>query len=501
MMVKPSYRCLYNHEMLILFTSQTPWQPYCEPVGDEQVRRYVRELEGTQVDALMCCPTAWRAVLWPSEVDPRWETEDVERVEPPRQCDLKYYEKAYWRVREYMLQGKDPVRLTRDTARAQGLAFFFSYRMNDHHYLWNETCPTHDRFWRGHPEFRLGSGAGAHFNYQHREVRDYYLALLTELCTRYAPDGLELDFMRSPVYFPRGSESEGRDVMTGFVRRVRKMLDETAGERGRLPLCVRVPHTLERALKAGLDVEAWAHEGLVDMVNISPFFRSTPEVAVEQFREHLPADTAVYAELHFITQQGRNPVHGFTNNYLQKTTVEQYETLAFEFWERGADGLSFFNFAYCRDHSFGEPRRLEFPGVEPPFDMLRTICDRDALAGRPKHYVIGAGFDLLPRPIRPDVPAELEFLVHANVSDGGPHETAALRIETAEPCWRVPFEVELNGCALEHSNYVGELFVPFTREGLPAARNVEHFIVPLGLLRHGKNHARVSTKNRAPARL
>ena len=62
-MPKPPYRCLYNHEMLILFTSQTPYQTYREPVHDDQVRGCVAELAGTGVDALMCCPTAWRAVL------------------------------------------------------------------------------------------------------------------------------------------------------------------------------------------------------------------------------------------------------------------------------------------------------------------------------------------------------------------------------------------------------------------------------------------------------
>ena len=53
----------YNHEMLICFTSQTPYQSYETEVGKEQFRGYVRELAGTGVDILMCCPTAWRLPL------------------------------------------------------------------------------------------------------------------------------------------------------------------------------------------------------------------------------------------------------------------------------------------------------------------------------------------------------------------------------------------------------------------------------------------------------
>jgi len=499
-MTKPEFCCLYNHEMLILFTSRTPWQNYRDPVGDEQVRKYVEELGETQVDVLMCCPTAWRTVLWPSEITPRWRTgEEADRPRPCMQSDLKYYEKAYWRVHDYMVQGKDPVHITRETARNMGLPFFFSYRMNDHHYLWDENCPTHDRLWREHPEYRIAPAPGMPFNYLVNEVRDYYAALLTELCERYHPEGLELDFMRSPRFFPDGQIERGREVMTEFVRRIRRMLDRQTGPGGaHLPLCVRVPHTLNRCMEVGLDVETWAREALVDMVNVSPFFKATHEIAIEEFRKRLAEPVAVYSELHFITQQGRNILHDFSNNYLQKTTVEQYRTLAFEFWERGTDGLSFFNFAYCRDHSFGEPRRIEFPGAEPPFEVLRTVCDRSVLAEGPKHYVVASGFDALPRLLRPGVPAETEFRVHADVSASGPHRAAMLRIETAEPCWRIPLRVELNGHVLDHSNYVGELFVPFTREGLPAARNIEHYGVPLDHLMTGKNRVQVSISAQSP---
>lgn len=476
-------KCLYNHELLILFTSETPYQSYQNPVRDSQAEGYVRELAGTQVDALMCCPTGWRAVLWPSDVDPRWRTEDLARVRPAGPCDMKYYEKAYWRMHEYMVTGADPVRVSRETARDIGLNFFISYRMNDHHHLWIEDCPTHDRFWRENPQFRIPGSHTAYFNYLHPEVRNYYMALLTELVERYDPEGLELDFMRSPSFFPKDRISEGLAVMTEFVRDVRTMLDRHAG-RPRKWLCVRVPRSVKASLEAGLDVPAWDAEGLLDMVNVSPYFISTQEIDIESYREQIHK-AAIYGEMHFITDPQRVHPSGYGNNYSQKTTPLQYETLAHEFWQRGVDGLSFFNFAYCREHQFGDPRRRGLPGVEPPFDVLKRILDTDYLASRPKHYFVNASFDRLPRTISAGSQASAQL--DLQLPDPNPYRDALLRIENDGPLWGLGYQVSVNGHDLEPSPYVGELFVPFTRESLPELSHVDNFRVPLEWLHSGSN--------------
>ena len=67
---RQNYRCLYNHEMLICFTSQTPYQSYKENVKKTQFTGYVDEVANTQVDAFMCCPTAWRLPIYYSKVNP-----------------------------------------------------------------------------------------------------------------------------------------------------------------------------------------------------------------------------------------------------------------------------------------------------------------------------------------------------------------------------------------------------------------------------------------------
>ncbi|MDX9978441.1 MAG: hypothetical protein RBU25_00205 [Lentisphaeria bacterium] len=487
-------RCLYNHELLILFTSQSPYQSYREDVGDAQATGFVEELAGTAVDTLMCCPQAWMTPLWPSAIDPKWRDEAPGQTEPPAEADRTYFEKAYWRMRRYMLQGKDPVALSLAAARRIGIDFFLSYRMNEIHYVRYPDCPTHSRFWREHPEWRLHPGpAGAPLNYLVPEVRARYLAILAELAERYDLDGLELDFMRHPTLFPSGREAEGIPVLTGFVRAVRAMLDRVGAARGRrLPLGVRVPRSPALALAAGMDVPAWDREGLVDMVNASPHFRHILGVDIAGYKAAL-RHARVYGEMHFNTRAGATP-NGYCNNINRRTTPRLYETAALHFLDQGADGLSFFNFAYTRDHSFAEPRRRGYPGVEPPFAVLRSILDEDHLRRQPKHYFLGPDLGELPIRLSSPSPAREVTLPVADRLGEGDFAEAVLRLEADSPIQVFDFAVTLNGRELVPIPGSGELFRPFSTEALPPPENLRFYAVPLDALRHGAN--RVAVANR-----
>ena len=49
----PAYRCLFNHELLIVCGNRTHSPAY--------IASFVEKLKDTDVDAVLCCPTAWRA--------------------------------------------------------------------------------------------------------------------------------------------------------------------------------------------------------------------------------------------------------------------------------------------------------------------------------------------------------------------------------------------------------------------------------------------------------
>lgn len=487
------YKCLFNHELLILATSQTPYQSYDEDIKEEQVRGYVNELKDTDVDVIMCCPTAWRRNLWHSEIDPHWQEEAPHIAEPLPEHDRKYYEKAYFRLRRYMLSGADPVGGTLKAAREAGKDFFISYRMNDHHYLCHEASPMHQRFWKDNPQYRLPktqtiAGQSGMFDYKHKEVRDFYFSLLEELTRLYDIDGIELDFLRSAVYFRPEEIQAGTPIMTEFVRSVKDMLEDYGKARGKkLQLCVRVPHTVEMCRAIGLDVEKWDGDGIVDMINISTHFIMSLCPDIEGFRSRIKK-ARLYGEMHFVVKLGQME-SGFSNNVSRKTSREIYTTNAFEYLSRGCDGVSFFNFNYTRDHHFNEVRREGFMGCEPPFDVLRGISDKNELANQPRHYFVDPYYCELPQ----ERNARVSIFV-SGVGEG--FKRAIMRVETKERAVGIEMQAFSDGVRLKEIMWMGELFPPLTAEVVPDLKHVRFFEVPIELIKNGENVFEVTAEGK-----
>ena len=92
------YKCLYNLEMLIIATGKPAFQNYDEPIKARTPANYIYQLKDTDVDAVMLCPTAWKLPLWDSKVIPHWKEEASHIQQPYFTADLKYHEKAYFRL-------------------------------------------------------------------------------------------------------------------------------------------------------------------------------------------------------------------------------------------------------------------------------------------------------------------------------------------------------------------------------------------------------------------
>ncbi len=456
------YRCLFNHELLIA--------SHRKDNSREYIQSYIAKLKGTDVDAVMCCPTMWKMSVYPSKVDRDWTKWK------PGQPLSKF--PSYDRILRYLHSGGDPVRDTLDACRADGKAFFISYRMNDHHYATDLAWPTHTSFWREHPEYWLGDTDTSPytradnvrlFNYLVPEVRDHFFAILEELCTGYDVDGLELDFQRFPKFFPSTRLAEGTAVMTEYVARIRAMLDRVGDGRGkRLPICVRVPETPAKCLAAGLDVAAWDARGLVDMVNVSSFYIHTMELGLEAFRAAAPS-ARIYGEMNFVTSQN-SKVSKYARRY---TTVEAYRGAALNFLARGADGLSLFNYDYV-------PEKLRAPMAS----GLKGIASEAFLRTCSKAYVVTPGFGSLPATNA----ASVEIVIPddtARVAFG----KAVLRVETRTACAGVELEATLNGTELAVCDRAEtELFPPLAQNaGYPTRATLRFFEVPPAVLVSGRN--------------
>ena len=156
------------------------------------------------------------------------------------------------------------------------------------------------RFYTEHPEYRIGSRATWDdwvLNWAIPAVRDYKFSFIREICENYDIAGLELDFMRHISYF-RVAETtfaERSRIMTGFIARTRKLLNETARGGKRRWLCARVPCYLRDHDKLGIDLAAMADAGL-EMVNLSGYFRTIVQNDFTKIRGLIPS-LVLYQEL------------------------------------------------------------------------------------------------------------------------------------------------------------------------------------------------------------
>ena len=503
-------RVIYNFDPSFISSVPPRDGGYAQPITREYVESFVTEVAHRGVDAFFCCPSMLRRQLWLSKIDAHWEDEAPNLEEPPNPYNWEWDEKLYFRMRHHMLSGGKPIHELYEASRREGLSFFFTYRMNDCHYLEKTSSPILDKFWRDHPEFRINDYGGVHpnmhpqlvnllQNYMYPEVRQHYLQILEELLVNFDVDGLEMDLMRKPCFVPLPQVEEGREVMTGFVRDVRNLLDRYGAERGKdLPLCVRVPHTVQSCYDLAMDIVRWDAEELVQMVNVSTSFLTNMfALDIRGFREELK-NARVYGEMHGTVAYGKK-YPNFGRRFLRQTTAQQYETTAYYLMNRGADGVSLWNFVSSRQHEFNDPRALAYPGTEPPLKALDHLGDREYLETCPKHYVInrmivdGREYRVCAVPAQDDLVTEIELFEKELTKTYG---DAVLRVETEDPSRHLPIASYINGHKLEQFEGTGELFPPVSIEGLASLENLRYFRVPVSVLRTGANVIEVHNEQR-----
>ena len=306
----------------------------------------------------------------------------------------------------------DPVGMIVDRGRLRGMEAFLTVRMNELHDVDNPGSPLLGDFWKSHPEYRVGGyeGWGAYaLNYGIPEVREYYYDLIHELCERYPVDGIELDFMRFPYYFPRDSANSPScaALMTQFVGRVRNMTRES-GRRWGIPvmLSARVPSSLKACAYVGLDPREWSRRGLVDFLTVAPFLSTEPDMRIAEFRKSC-GGVPLYGCLEYTCGE-------------RMMTVEEVRAASALFYAAGADGIYSFNYFCAREG-----------GQEPAFSVFHDLGDPAALAGMDKVYTLSAAKYPIPRV---SLPAPLPLSLRPGVSQ-------TVTLGTSEP--QVPASVRL----------------------------------------------------------
>lgn len=459
--------CRYFTELLGL-TSAAHLAKQWNPIAD------------TEVDTVVCCPMGWRFYNFPSEVDTTWK----EPKKFPRNLALfPNWEKMV----NNLAAGGDPLRDALALTRKQKKAFVVSFRMNDSHYTAIEDFPTHNNFWRAHPEHRLPGAKTPYvgetvrlFNYLVPEVRDFYFSVLEEICTKYDVDGVELDFERAPRFFKDEDLAKGKVVMTAHVQRIRGMLDRLGAQRGkRLQLCARVLHTVQDNQAIGLDIPAWDAAGWLDGIVVSSSYVHTTDTGIEGFVAQRKK-ARIYGELNYVNFQAAGTGHDSQDRRF--VTPETYRAATLSFLERGAEGVSFFN-TYC----VPEPALSQLTSA-----LLKKYKDLDTLKRADKNYTCYATKSTMFGKIFPATNQQ-RFPIFIADAVPGIFQKAVLRFETKAACANISVAASVNGVKLqEYAASQPELFPPLTVNRASAKReNLKFFTVPLSALKFGVNQVEV----------
>jgi len=490
---KPSFKVLFSNDTTNVLTCTSPYHKKGQPFTEDMLRATIDEAKG--VDVHMLQPGLgwipwWKSRQYPIDEHAHWFHSQTGR-------ELSSFG-------QYMLAGGDIVGTFVEYCRKQHVVPFVSFRLNDGHHLENvgtkeQRAEWVSRFYAEHPEYRLGPDRNDWNQHVHNwaipQVREHKFGFLREICEQYDIDGLELDFMRHAQFF-RVAETTFKQrsrIMTDFVRRVRTLLDRTAKPGQHRWLCARVPLLLANHDSLGIDLPSMVDAGL-DMVNLSASYFTVQQSDMEQICRLVP-DTAVYLEMTHCTTTGPSR-GGYDSFRYLRTTDQQFYTGAHLAYQRGAVGVSLFNFVYYREH--GTPGRGPFN--EPPFHVLSRLGQPDWLARQPQWYVIAKTW--FPQVESPQVPFGLAAgksrVIQLDLAPITGPKPGLLRLRTETNCTDRVWAVTLNGQALRPSSPILKPISHPYDAALGIPDQYACFTVPRSIPRQGINDIRVTLKTGRP---
>lgn len=366
------YRVIYDDDSVNIFPSD-------EPATPEHLDQYIDKIADAGVDLYLQC-AGYHRVFYQSEVWEPWWKEYRERGT----IFGKKVEGGWINASPFLQlaeMGVDFMERSLKRARHRGMAAGITMRMDDLHYrgpsLGKHTIDERlSRFYQNEDLYLSGPNTKRHggrwaLNYEKPEVREHYLSLFRELVDRYDFDVLNLDYLRHPPYFDRQELDKHRKTMTGFLRQINRIF-ESSGKR--ISLLARVPATPANCMEQGLDVGAWAKEGLVG--GIAPGMKNCTgwEVPADAFRRVVGPGVSVYAASE--RQAGRTALRNIGESAGDASSAlrwsrEMWRGYAAGHLANGADGIYLFNF---------------FLGNLPIIDVLRDLRSLDQLRGKPKAY-------------------------------------------------------------------------------------------------------------------
>ena len=283
-----------------------------------------------------------------------------------------------WRPAGMDEAGMDPLKVLMDRCRRHNMKFIADIRMNDRHGV------PPNGIMKQHPEWALFNGA---WDYAYDGVRQAMLDFTKEVLDTYDVDGIEYDYMRWCHMFKRGEGAANTEILTEFMRKTRKLLDDAAKRRGceRLIFGVRVSQLIGECESLGYDLPTWVKEGLVDYVVPSDFFHTDTNMKTEDFVKLTEGtDCKVYPAIHNAMSMDR------PNEHYKVMTAANFRAAARNFYAFGADGISPYNYQRSWGRRFAAEVRAAsyacymWPGA---LGYVRELRYPDQIAENDRHYM------------------------------------------------------------------------------------------------------------------
>lgn len=312
------------------------------------------------------------------------------------------------RLRDLARQGTDDLRLVIEASRKQGMEVFWSMRMNDIHdnakpeseiAQWKRD---HRRLLMGRPEDKERfppsdpRNIWTFVDYAHPEVRDLMVETFKEVLAEYDVDGVDLDFLRHPAFFPetrlfKPVTRPHLEMMSEMVGRIRGEVLAAGRRKGRpILMSVRVLPTLSQNRHFGFDVEQWARRGYLDLIVVGggydPFTMPARDMIDRGSRWGVPVyiclsssgfEHALGARRFYSTdadQWGRT-----LPNANEAVALRVWRAAAANAWLAGAKGIMTFNLF---------PRHPDSRATRMARRVWKEIGDPDTLAFTDKLYVV-----------------------------------------------------------------------------------------------------------------
>jgi hypothetical protein len=287
---------------------------------------------------------------------------------------------------------------------------------------------------KDHPEWTLGDSVepwvATSWNMAVPQVRELRLKLISEALRQADWDGVELDWQRHGFHLPTNDGYRLSYVLTDLLRAVRALADEIARERGRpFHVAVRVASTLESCRRIGYDIEAWAREGLCDLMVPGGNSGMDSDIDMAGFRQIIEGTSIkLYPGLDtdFRLHADRLVSH-------RQWSDSWVRGEAAKLWDQKADGMYAFNW-----HATSQTKR----------GLLTTIGSPQMLAGSNKVYAALHGVHAARGTLRHGadmhdrIHAETPVTLHPTLTDEGPSFHLPFHDDQAAATIELQIEIE-----------------------------------------------------------